>query len=432
MEELPTKKSFRHYLYFMAGQQFSILGSGIIGFVITWWITVETQSVFYLSLSTFLIFLPQVIVAPFAGVLSDRLNRKTIIFTVDSLQALLTLGLFLIFLTGFTPIWIILVIHTMRNILYAFQVPTVYAILPSMVPKDKISRINGANFLFSGLIYMFGPVLSAILLAFFPITSILLIDVATFLIAMVPLFLIKIPFAAKEFRTVEKTSFMMEFKDGFKIVKAIPGLLAMILFAMIFNFVFRPYHVLWPYFINVLHDGTAFHLAFLFGSMQVGSIIGSLITSFKKEWKNKIKINLIGEMVYFIFYLVFIVLAPYQNFSMMMIGGFLGSIIFPITVATYLTILQTVVPSDKIGRVMSIDHTISMAIAPIGALLVWPLADLIGVVNLLIVSAIIGIVNPIALWFFTKIRYLERPRESESEIEVTPTQDVIELEAKEI
>ena len=77
MEELPTKKSFRHYLYFMAGQQFSLLGSGIIGFVITWWITVETQSILYLSLATFLIFLPQVIVTPFAGVLSDRLNRKS-------------------------------------------------------------------------------------------------------------------------------------------------------------------------------------------------------------------------------------------------------------------------------------------------------------------------------------------------------------------
>lgn len=324
----------------------------------------------------------------------------------------------------------ILVIHTMRNILYAFQVPTVYAILPSMVPKDKISRINGANFLFSGLIHMFGPVLSAILLAFFPITSIFLIDIVTFLIAMVPLFLIKIPFAAKEIRAIKKTSFMREFKDGFKIVKAIPGLLAMILFAMIFNFIFRPYQILWPYFIKVLHDGTAFHLAFLFGSMQVGSTIGSLITLIKKEWKNKIKINLIGEMVYFLFYLGFIVLAPYQNFYMMMIGGFLGSTIFPITVATYLTILQTVVPSDKIGRVMSIDHTISMAIAPIGALLVWPLADLMGVVNLLIVSAIIGIANPIVLWFFTKIRYLERPQEPE--IEVASTQEVIELETKEI
>ncbi|MFX0010396.1 MAG: MFS transporter [Candidatus Hermodarchaeota archaeon] len=429
MEEIPNKKSFRHYLYFMAGQQFSILGSGIIGFVITWWITVETQSVFYLSLATFLIFLPQVIVAPFAGVLSDRLNRKTIIFAVDSMQALLTFGLFLIFLTGFTQIAMILIIHTMRNILFAFQVPTVYAILPSMVPKENISRMNGANFLFNGLIYMVGPILSALLLEFFPITSIFLIDVVTFLIAVIPLLLIKIPFTAKEIRAVEKKSFMREFKDGFIIVKAIPGLFAMIIFAMIFNFIFRPYGVLWSYFINVIHHGTAFHLAFLFGSMQVGNILGSLITSIKKEWKNKIKINLVGEMILFVCYLL-IVLAPYQQFYIMMIGGFLGAIIFPITVATYLTILQTVVPSDKIGRVMAIDHTISMAIAPIGALLVWPLADLMGVVNLLIVSAIIGIVNPIILWFFTKIRFLEQPQESE--IEIAETQKVVELETKKI
>ncbi|NVM16617.1 MAG: MFS transporter [Candidatus Lokiarchaeota archaeon] len=429
MEELPTKKSFRHYLYFMVGQQFSLLGSGIIGFVITWWITIETQSVLYLSLATFLIFLPQVIVTPFAGVLSDRLNRKTIIFTVDSLQAVLTFGLFLLFLTGFTQIWMILIIHTMRNILYAFQVPTFHAILPSMVPKDKISRVNGANFLFSGVIFMVGPILSALLLEVFPITFIFLIDGVTFLIAVVPLFLIKVPFNAKETRAAEKTSFMREFKDGFVIVKAIPGLISMIVFAMIFNFIFRPFGVLWPYFINVIHNGSAFHLAFLFGSIQVGNIVGSIITSIKKEWKNKIKVNLVGVMVYFTFYLL-IVLAPYQNFILMMIGGFLGAITFPITVSTYLTILQTVVPSDKIGRVMSIDHTISMAIAPIGALLVGPLAGLMGVVNLLLASAIIGIINPIILWFFTKIRYLDRLQESEEE--VMPNHEVVEIGIKEI
>jgi DHA3 family macrolide efflux protein-like MFS transporter len=298
-----------------------------------------------------------------------------------------------------------------------------------MVPKDKISRVNGANFLFSGLIFMIGPILSALLLAVFPITYIFLIDVVTFLIALIPLLLIKIPYKAKETRAAEKTTFMREFKDGFIIVEAIPGFLSMIIFAMIFNFIFRPFGVLWPYFINIIHDGSAFHLAFLFVSIQVGSVIGSLITSIKKEWKNKIKINLVGEMVFFSFYLL-IILAPYQNFYMMMIGGFLGAIIFPITVATYLTILQPLVPSDKIGRVMSIDDTISMAIAPIGALLVGPLAGLMGVTNLLLASAIIGIVNPIIIWFFTKIRYLDPPQEPE--IEVTPAQEVIELEMQEI
>ena len=91
----------------MFGQQFSLLGSGIVGFVIAWWITIETQSAIFLSIAVFLIFLPQVIVTPFAGVLADRMNRKTIIFMVDSLQAVLTFVLFLLFFIGYINILMI-------------------------------------------------------------------------------------------------------------------------------------------------------------------------------------------------------------------------------------------------------------------------------------------------------------------------------------
>jgi len=410
----------------MFGQQFSLLGSGIIGFVITWWITIETQSAVYLSIATFLIFVPQVVVTPFAGVLADRISRKTIIAIVDSLQAVLTFALFLFFLIDLTYIWLILIIHTLRNVLFAFQVPTVQAIIPSMIPKEKLSRINGVNFLFSGIIFMIGPTLSALLLELFPIRFIFLIDVVTFIIALIPLILIKIPFQARSVEESEKKSFIREFSDGFKLVKSIPGLLALIFFAMIFNFIFRPFTVLWPYYINVIHGGTAFNLAFFFGAMQIGNVIGSLITTFKKEWKQKVKINLIGESVFFVSYFL-IIFAPYQNYYMMMLGGFLGAIIFPITVATYLTIFQTVVPSDKIGRAMSIDHTISMAIAPIGAIIAGPAANLIGITNLFLICAIIGIVNPIILWYFTKIRYLDHPVKLVKEIDIVPEQKVIEL-----
>jgi DHA3 family macrolide efflux protein-like MFS transporter len=427
MEELTTKKTFRHYLYFMFGQQFSLLGSGIISFVIIWWITIETQSPIYLSIATFLVFLPQIFVTPIAGVLADRLSRKSIIFIVDSLQAILTFGMFLLFFTGLTDIWIVLVIHTLRSVLHAFHVPTFRAIIPSMVPKDKLSRINGANFLFSGLIFMIGPILAALLLELFPITYILLIDVITFIIALIPLLLVKIPNIEKSSKLSEKKSFRKEFKEGLIVVKATPGLLSLIIFAMIFNFIFRPFSVLWPYFINVIHDGTAFNLAFLFSSVQAGNVIGALITSFKKDWKNKIKINIVGTMFFFTAHLL-IIFAPYQNFFLMMIGSFIGWIIFPITVSTYLTILQTAVPSDKIGRVMSIDHTISMAIAPIGALMAGPMANLIGINTLFIICAFMGIIYPVLVWFFTKIRYLELPREKE--VEVVSKQEVIELKVQ--
>jgi hypothetical protein len=79
----------------------------------------------------------------------------------------------------------------------------------------------------------------------------------------------------------------------------------------------------------------------------------------------------------------------------------------PITVGLYFAILQTVVSKDKIGRIMPIDHMISMAIAPIGALLAGPLSEIMGIIPLFLVFATIGIIQPFGIWFFTQIRQLE-------------------------
>ena len=152
MEQTPTKKSFRHYMYFLFGQRFSMLGSLIVGFVVTWWLTVETGSAVILSISTFLMFLPQIIVTPFSGVIADRWNKKTIIAISDSLQAVVTFGLFLFFLVDIQEVWLILAINTFRAGLFAFQLPAVQSLIPTMVPKKSLSRVNGVNFLFSGLI----------------------------------------------------------------------------------------------------------------------------------------------------------------------------------------------------------------------------------------------------------------------------------------
>ncbi|MFX0041695.1 MAG: MFS transporter [Candidatus Hodarchaeota archaeon] len=424
MDDVANKKTFRHYLYFLFGQQFSLLGSMIVGFVVTWWLTVETGSAVILSLSVFLMFIPQIIITPISGVISDRWSRKAIIAISDSLQAVVTFILFCFFLLDIPNIWFVLGINTFRAALFAFQLPAVSALIPAMIPKDKLSRINGVNFLFSSLIFSIGPVVAAVLYEFFPIEEIMLIDISTFIIALIPLLLIKIPSIRNIREEHTKGSFTEDFKDGLSVIKAIPGLMAMIAFAMIFNFVNRPFNVLLPYFVKFEHDGTAFDLAILMFSFQIANMIGALITSIKKEWNHKIKINIIGASLYFAGYFAFI-FAPKGNFLFMIIGNIPGTIIFPITVALYLEILQTKVSKDKIGRIMSIDHMISMAIAPIGALIAGPLAELLGVVYLFYICALIGLLFPTLIWLLTKIRDLEEKKEIEDLIKVTEFPEIV-------
>ena len=426
MDDITNKKTFRHYLYFLFGQQFSLLGSMIVGFVITWWLTVETGSVVILSISVFLMFIPQIIITPISGVISDRWSRKAIIAISDSLQAVVTFILFCFFLLDIPNVWFVLGINTFRAALFAFQLPAVSALIPAMVPKEKLSRINGVNFLFSSLVFSLGPMVAAVLYEFFSIEKIMLLDISTFIIALIPLLLIKIPSIKKIRKEHTKSSFTKDFKEGLSVIKAIPGLFAMIAFAMIFNFVNRPFNVLLPYFVKFIHNGTAFNLAILIFSFQIANMIGALITSIKKDWKHKIKINIIGASLYFAGYFAFI-FAPKGNFLFMIIGNFPGAIIFPITVALYLEILQTKVSKDKIGRIMSIDHMISMAIAPIGALIAGPLAELLGIVYLFYICALIGLIYPLLIWLLSKIRYLEYEKEIEEEKEVEELIKVTEL-----
>jgi len=406
MEQTPTKKNFRHYMYFLFGQQFSMLGSMIVGFVITFWLTIETGSAVVLSISTFLMFIPQIIITPFSGVIADRWNKKAIIAASDSMQAIVTFLLFVFFLFDIQNLWLVLGINTVRASLFAFQYPTVHSLIPAMVPQDKLSRINGINFLFNGVIYSIGPLLAATLLAFFTINQIFLVDIITFAIALVPFLLIKIPKVHQVTEEAAKKSMFNDFKTGLLTIKMVPGLFAMIALAMIWNFISRPWSILLPYFILITHEGTAFSLALLMTSAQIGNILGSLITSVKKTWKHKIKLNIVGASIFFACQIPAI-FAPKGNFILMIIVLSPAWVLLPITVSTYLAILQTVVSKDKIGRIMSIDHMISMAITPIGAIIAGPLADAIGIINLFLIAAIIGIIFPYFLWFFTKIRQLE-------------------------
>ena len=173
---IADQRTFRDYLYFWAGQLVSLFGSSVSQFVIIWWITLETQSALYLSLSSFLGFVPTVILSPFAGVLADRWSRKALIAVTDLLQALATVILIVMFWLGNVSLWQVLAILTFRGVMQAFHYPASSAITPLMVPKEKLSRMNGLNYLLNGAVTMIGPIAAAILLEVWEIHQILWID----------------------------------------------------------------------------------------------------------------------------------------------------------------------------------------------------------------------------------------------------------------
>jgi DHA3 family macrolide efflux protein-like MFS transporter len=395
--------TFRSYLFFWSGQLVSLLGSSIAQFVIIWWITVETGSAMYLSLASFLGLAPMVLLSPFTGVLADRWNRKALIFTADLLQALATVALILLFAVGNIQIWQILAILTLRGILQAFHSPTVSAIIPSMVSRDKLSRINGLNYLLSGAVALIGPVIAAVLLGFWEIGQILWIDALTFLVALVPLLIITIPSVRKK---QEQSSFKTELVQGLTFIKKARGLLSLLILAAALNFLLTPLSTLLPYYVKFDHLGEATDLAFVTVFLQGGILAGGLLMSITKGFKNKMTAIVISIYVIFAGYGL-IALTPTGLFWFMATSALILAICLPIANVSTQTIIQTDVPLEMQGRVGSVATALASAAQPFGMILSGVIVELTKTANLFLACTITGILILTISWFFTDIRHVE-------------------------
>lgn len=406
MEIIPTQKSFRSYMFFWSGQLFSLLGSMVVHFVIIWWILIETESPIMLSLGQFFYFLPMLLAMPIAGVLSDKLKRKNIIIVVDSLQAYATIILIILFIYNVANIWLVLVFIGLRSLFQAFHQPTVAAVTPSMVPKEKLSRINGINFLFIGLIQLIGPALGALMLQFFAIKTILWVDVITFFIALIPLIFIRIPVVRDKTQIKEKNGFIRDFRIGFSALMAVPGLITLLVMSMFVNFLIQPLGTLLPYYVNVIHGGMAFEYALITILLQIGIMGGAVLTTIKKEWKHKIELSFFGIAFVGVGYAI-LAFIPRGFFYLIGIDLMVMGLVLPIINVIYQTILQTNVAHDKLGRVTSIDATLSMVISPVGSIIAGPITEIIGIQLLFLICAIATIILMLSMYFFTNIRHVE-------------------------
>jgi DHA3 family macrolide efflux protein-like MFS transporter len=401
-----TNVTLRNYLFFWIGQLVSLLGSSIVQFSIIWWITVETESAIFLSIAAVITFLPQILIIPIAGVFADKWNRRLALVFIDFSQAFITFILALIFIQGWGTVWIVILFNCFRSVFQAFHMPTVDSLVPSMVPKDKLTRINSINNLFTGLIRFAGPIIGASLLAFWSLKEILWVDVITFILALIPLLLISIPSIEKDQESQEKTSFKNEFKEGLLLLKTTPGFLTLALWSLLANFLTIQYTILLPYYVKITHLGTELHYAMLLAFMQAGTITGAFVISLKKIWKRKVLILVAGTILSSIGILI-AALAPVGLFFMIGIGEFILGFTLATGLPVYFTILQTAVPPDKQGRIFSIDATLSFAIMPVGMIIAGPLANFLGIVPFFMLLGILGIIVNLMICFLTNLRHIE-------------------------
>ncbi|MFX1375278.1 MAG: MFS transporter [Promethearchaeota archaeon] len=403
MESTPTNHTQQSYLFFWGGQLCSLLGSSIIQFVIIWWISEGTKSPIYVSIAFFLGSLPMVIIPPIVGVFIDRWNRKLTIALTDSLQAFITFIIISFFLFDIANFWLIITMNFFRGVCQSIHFPTVNAIIPLMIPKKNLSRMNAITYFFTGIIRVIGPIVAGTLLFFYTIQQILWVDIFTFFIAIIPLIIIEIPSISLKNDQQQKKSFFKDFKMGINVLKSVKSLLILIIFISVINLLNMPFTTLMSLFIILNHSGEKQHYAMVSAFLQGGIVIGALIAFTKKNWKNKELIILYSVIIGIAGYSL-TTFAPKGNFFMIGIGALIHASMIPIANTMFLTIFQTRTPSEMQGRVFSIISSIAAAVTPLGMLISGPLAEVLGISILFLLSLYLQFVCLVFTWFFTSIK----------------------------
>ena len=381
-DEMPGWK--RRVTVFLVGQTITTFGSFLVQYAIMWHLTLTTKSGLVLALAAVFGFLPQAIVSIFAGVWADRVNRKMMIIVSDSVIALSTLILAMYMLSGVEDLWLIFLVMAVRSIGAGVQMPAISALVPQIVPTDKLLTVNGINSSISSSLQLLAPVAAAGVYASMSLAAILFIDVITAVIGLSLLATVAVPTLARV-ASEDKPSYFADLKEGMSYIfsnQLVRWVMA--IFAIIFLLIVAPSN-LSPLMIARTFGGEVWMLTVLELSFGVGMLIGgALIAVFAK------KIDRIGLIIGSS--ILFGLLAVGMGFSTNLIVFFALFFVVGIAVPAFstsaMTLLQETVEPERQGRVFGFLGIVMAVAMPLGMSILGPLADVVSVELLLIVTGI--------------------------------------------
>lgn len=378
---------------FLFAQTISLLGSSIVQYAIIWHIILTTSSGGMLAISTACGFLPQILISLFAGVWIDRFNRKKIIMISDTVIALSTLILAVTLLMGETSSWLLFAALIIRSAGTGVQTPTVNAIIPQIVPSDKLMKINGINSTLSSIIMFSSPVISGAVLSLSSLEAALFIDVITAIIGVG----VTASIFVKPHQSNSKAgiSNIDEIKTGFSYLKQNQFMRRLLTFQVIILFLISPSAFLTPLMVSRTFGEEIWRLTASEMAYSLGMILGGILITSWGGFRKKLNTTILAGAIYGV---VMVGLGGAPWFVLYLILNTLIGITSPCYNAPLTVTIQEQVPPHMLGRVFSFMQIASSCALPIGMVFFGPLADVVEVQWLLMGSGILVLFITSIIW----------------------------------
>jgi DHA3 family macrolide efflux protein-like MFS transporter len=389
------------------GQAISLIGSHIAQFGLVWWLTESTGSATVLATATMVALIPGIVFGPLAGVLVDRWKRRLVMIAADALIALAALWLALMFWRGSIQVWHIYLLMLLRSVGTGFHWPAMQSSTSLMVPEEHLTRVAGINQAMHGALAVVGPPLGALFLDWLPFHAVMLVDVVTAMVAIVPLLFVHIPQPRRVDLLTTKPSIWDDMRTGLRYIRDWPGLVALIIGALVFKLAATPAFSLIPLLVSQHFDGGAVELSLLESAIGVGILGGGLLLSVWGGFHRRIYTALLGLSVLSLAMVVWGVLPGSLFWAAVAIALVIGGMI-PLVDGPIMAILQANVAPEIQARVLTLLHSVLSISSPLGLALAGPVSDRVGLQAWYLAAGTLLGLTAIAFYLTPAIRNIEQ------------------------
>lgn len=322
--------------------------------------------------------LSMLVMSPLAGVVADKVNKKLLLVVSQTVLMLIAIITSLLVHFHVIQLWHLVVLALVEGTVFTFNMPTRQAILPQLVPQERLANAIALNASGRNLTRIIGPSLAGVAIGIAALGISGAFDLVAFAYFIATILLIRLETlgetAASPATRRGESRGLSALGDGFRYILTRPSLRLLIILGFVPVVLGNPYQTLLPVFqVHVLNiDATG--LGMLYGAAGVGGLIGSIVVATLADHPNKATIQLIFGVIFGVGLLLFSLIHVFViDLLFLAAVGLAGD--------SYSTLNSTMVMlnTDRAwyGRVMGV-YMMNWSLMPLATLPLGALADLIG------------------------------------------------------
>ena len=359
------KNELKDFYILWSTQSLSQLGSAITEFALTLWLYEKTGSALSTAALTICTYAPYVIMSILAGAITDKFDKKKTMLVCDTLAALGTILVFVLYKTDLLSIWHLYAINALHGLMNTVQQPASEVAYTLVVPKEHYQKTGGLQQLSRSLVSIGNPLIASMFYGLSGLDLVIAFDLVTFAAAFIALaFFIRLPDVSAGKNGDENVLKLA--KEGLRFLKENQLVLNVILFMAGVNFIASAFDAVLPALVIPSPGGGNNVLGIVTSCSGIAMVLGSLLVTVLPEPKDRVKVIYLTML--FSLGIENFLLAFSRNPIVWCIGQVIGWILVPVMAANQNVIMRNSIPVELQGRVYACRNTLQFFTIPLGLL----------------------------------------------------------------